>query len=474
VDTESGSWYRCAVSFCKRPACPRQTFAEAIPEIAERYARRTRRLTVLLSRLGLALGGEAGARLTTPLGMTCSPDTLLRVLHRLPDEPVEMPRVVGIDDWAWRKGHHYGTLICDLERHKVIDLLPDRTVTSVANWLKHSPSVEIISRDRGDIYAQGARLGAPQAIQVADKWHLLKNLGEALERLLTRHLTAHRKQQRALQEIGKPRVLEERSPRLSQHQERIVQSHRQERRSRYDQVIALREQGMSQQTVASLLGVGHSTVQRWLATGTFPERKPREQASQLDPYLSFIRARWVQGIHNVARIHRELATKGYKGSYSSVSGLLNGMRQGNEFKRTQFSPAERHPSVSSRYAVWLFLSQPEKLREEERETLETLRHLHQEVALAYDLVQQFAQIVRTRTGAHLESWMEAVSSSSLTDLHPFVAGVSQDKAAVQAGLTLPWSQGQTEGQITRLKLIKRQGYGRAGFDLLRRRVLHAA
>jgi transposase len=159
--------------FCQQPTCPRKTFAEAIPAVAERYARRTNRLTEVLERLALALGGEPGSRLTAVLGMSCSPDTLPRLLRRLPDDPVEPPRVVSLDDWAWRRGHRYGTLICDLERHRRLDVLPDREATSVAAWLKRYPSIEIISRDRSDTYATAARLGAPQAIQVTDKWHLL-------------------------------------------------------------------------------------------------------------------------------------------------------------------------------------------------------------------------------------------------------------------------------------------------------------
>lgn len=130
--------------------------------------------------------------------------------------------------------------------------------------------------------------------------------------------------------------------------------------------------------------------------------------------------------------------------------------------------------VSSRQATWLFLHQPEELTAKEQETVLMLRQLHPEMDVAYELVQQFAQMLRTRTGEKLDDWLARVATSPLTDLHSFVAGVYQDKATVQAGLTLPWSQGQTEGQITRLKLIKRQGYGRAKFDLLRQRVLHGA
>lgn len=455
---------------CLQPTCPRKTFAEAIPAVAERYARRTIRLKEVLESLALALGGEQGSRLAAALRMRCSPDTLLRLLRRLPDDPVEPPRVVSLDDWAWRRGHRYGTLICDLERHRRLDILPDREAASVAAWLKRYPSIEIISRDRSDTYATAARIGAPQAIQVTDRWHLLKNLSEALQRCLSHHLSMDRKQQtRELLEA--PPVLQgKRTPYLSPLQKQTVQLHRTERVARYEQALALRKQGLSHQAIAESVGVGHSTVQRWMAAGAFPERKRREQASQLDPYLPFIRDLWAQGCHKMARISGELTTKGYKGSYESVRNLINSLRQGD-----RHAPLQSGTLMSSRQATWLFLRRPEDLTRDEQQTLAQLRNLNPEVDLAYEMVQQFVHMLRDRTGEEqLDGWLEKVASSPLTALHPFVAGLSQDKAAVQAGLTLIWSQGQTEGQITRLKLIKRQGYGRAKFDLLRQRVLHAA
>jgi transposase len=403
------------------------------------------------------------------LGMSCSPYTLLRLLRRLPDDPIEPPRVVSLDEWAWRRGHRYGTLICDLERHRRLDVLPDREAASAGAWLKRYPSIEIISRDRSDTYATAARLGAPQALQVTDKWHLLKNLGEALQRCLSPHLTTHRKQQ-TKQLLNPPPVPPiKRTPRLSPQQEHVVQLHRAERVARDEQAMALRKQGLSHQAIAEQVGVGHSTVQRWIAAGTFPERKRREQASQLDPYLAVIRDQWALDCHNVASIYRTLRTSGYRGSYGSVSTLIARWRQGDHL-----SPKQAEALVSSKQATWLFLRRPEDLTEKEQKTVIKLRQLHSEVNLAYELVQQFAQMRRTRRAEPLESWLEQVDRSPLTPLRAFVAGIAQDKAAVQEGLSSPWSQGQIEGQITRLKLIKRQGYGRARFDLLRLRVLHAA
>ena len=435
-------------------------------------------LSSSLSSEGAAIGGEAGASVTTALSMPCSPDTLLRYLRRVPLKPVGKPRVIGLDEWAWRKGHRYGTIICDLEQHRPLDLLPSREAAEVTAWLKRYPSIEVISRDRSGGYAEAARLGAPQAIQVADKWHLHKNLREALEVLLTRHLTAHRKKQAKTEKPEGAITPDKHVSRLSARQEQVVQLHRTARMARYEQVIALSKQGMSHEAIAQQMGMGHSTVQRWLATGAFPDRKRREQSSQLDPYLPYALKRWSEGCHNMTSIYEEIKTQGYKGSYDIVRAHLTPLRRSKSRtplpKSSPVASVELSPQVSSRQAAWLLLREIEKLTKEERETLTALRRLHPEIELAYGFAQEFAQMIRMRTGERLDCWLEAVEKSHLADLQPFVRGVYQDKAAVQAGLTLPWSQGQTEGQITRLKLIKRQGYGRASFDLLRHRVLHAA
>ena len=172
--------------FCTEPECPRRIFVERLPGFAAPYARTTSRLHNAHEAIGSALGGEPGSRLTVRLAIATSPDTLLRRVKQLEGESAAPPRFVGIDDWAWRKGRRYGTIVVDLERGDVIDLLPDRDATTVKKWLDEHPGVELISRDRSSSYAQAAAESAPKAQQVADRWHLLKNLREAIERLFER------------------------------------------------------------------------------------------------------------------------------------------------------------------------------------------------------------------------------------------------------------------------------------------------
>jgi len=229
---------------------------------------------------------------------------------------------------------------------------------------------------------------------------------------------------------------------------------------------------MSHVAIARQVGIGASTVQSWLAAGTFPERKPREQSSQLDRYLPSLFQRWEDGCHNRACLFRELVAQGYKGSYESVrDNLVRLLPTGRKNAPDSSSKAPALPP--SRQAAFLFLHRPEELRVEEQETLVKLCQIHPAVDLAYDLVQQFAQMLRTRTGEHLDAWLTRVESSNLPELQSFAAGIEKDKDAVRAGLTWWINNGMVEGHVTKLKLIKRQGYGRAGFPLLRKRVLHA-
>lgn len=236
--------------------------------------------------------------------------------------------------------------------------------------------------------------------------------------------------------------------------------------------MALRKQGFSQTAIASQVGIGHATVSRWLSSDTFPEHQPRQRMMALDPHLPFLRERWEAGCHNIAQFYRQLVARGYTQSYESVYEQLVRLLPIGKKNAAKEADLSSTP-LSSRQATFLFLRRSEELETDEQEALLTLRQLHPEIDLVYDLVQQFAKMLRTRTGEQLDAWLEKVRASQIRELQGFVAGVERDKKAVKAGLTLPQSNGLVEGKVNKLKLIKRMGYGRAAFPLLRQRVLHA-
>lgn len=444
-------------------------------------ARQTSRLGTILESLAVVLSGEAGSRLAQQFGIAVSADTLVRRAKKPLPHQAPPPKVLGVDDFAFRRGHTYGTLLLDLTTHKPVDLLPDREAETLANWLRTHPGVQIVSRDRGGNYAEGVRRGAPGAIQVADRWHLLKNLGEAVQALLTRHLLAFRRKkasnaQPSSRQTQRPGPPIKQPVKVTPQLAAIQEAREEERLARYEQVIALREQGWSHQAIADHLGIGHSTVGRWLEVGHFPKRKPRQQSSKLDRFLPYVKLRRSQGCYNMVQLHKELRERGYKGSYEAMRHIL--LRVFPKEQKWQRIPEaqdeEPHLALSPREAMGLFLRRAESLTAREQHSLEQLCQIHEEVALAYQLVQQFALMLRTRKGGQLDAWLDAALSTPLSDLHAFAKGIRSDIEAVEAGLILPWSNGPVEGKITKLKSIKRSMYGRSAFPLLRQKVLKAA
>ncbi len=398
--------------------------------------------------------------------MLASGSTLLRQVRcRIQPCTASGPRVLGIDDWAWKKRHRYGTILCDLEAGEVIDLLPDRESETVAAWLRAHPGTQIVSRDRASAYAEATRRAAPGAIQIADRWHLLSNLSEALRTALEPHRRVMTEAARASQDLGStgPRT----APQVPAPPAVTTQQKNRDRRhSLYKQVKELVESGVSQSNVARQLDVGLRTVQRWIQAGTFTERTPRRYPHSVDAYAGYLDRRMLQGCRNVSQLWRELRQQGYRGQLSSVWHWLQKHR--GDGKQ---DPVEklRRPQVysSPRHTTWQILKETTSAKP----YLEELYRASPEIRQLAHLGKEFFRIVRSRDFAAWPNWLEA---SRHTALSRFVSGLLRDRDAVEAALHLPWSNGQVEGQVHRLKLIKRQMYGRASFDLLRLRVLQKA
>ena len=354
---------------CKNSLCPRRIFCERLPTVVAHYARKTVRLNATLELIGFAIGGEAGARLARELGLTVSPDTLLRRLRQASQEKMSAPRIIGVDDFAFRRGQRYGTILVDLERRCPVDLLPDRKAETLSKWLEKHPGVEIVSRDRSPAYASGINDGAPQAVQVADRWHLLKNVREALEQLLLR-------------------------------QNRLLRS----------------------QMMAVPLKI-----------------KPSEK----NDYFEGCRLRLLPHLEHSKR----------------------------RIRTSKVVPRARLPSA--RQAAWMLL-QPEKLKDGEQQIIDRLCLLSPEVSKAQELARGFIRIVQERRVNELQEWLISAPRSELPEFVGFANGITEDLQAVRAALQYEWSNGQTEGQVNRLKMIKLMMYGRGKLDLLKARVLHAA
>ncbi|RIK25726.1 MAG: ISL3 family transposase [Chloroflexi bacterium] len=462
-----------------------RTFVERLPTLVQPYARRTDRLAQQQQVVAFWLGGEAGAQLLLLLAMPTSADTLLRLIRRAPEAAVETPRVLGVDDWALRRGQVYGTILVDLEKGEPIDLLPERSADVLAHWLKAHPGVEIISRDRGLEYIKGATDGAPDALQVADRWHLLKNWREAVERYLERNLTCLRAvtppAERATTTAEHSAAAKEALPRPLTKVQQAQQVRHARRQARYDVVLALFAEGHSQRSIARQLGMGKRTVAKYLAVEVCPlYPQGVRRRSKLDPYWSYLYQRWQAGCRNASQLWREIRQQGFCGSRGLVGRWAAGERPRRRHARPRGSavaqtypaaPGQRRRALTARQAAWWFVTAEGELEPEDQQMLQRVLAADRQAARVYTLSQAFAEMFRQRTLGALMGWLEAASQSGIGVVRSFAECLRQDLEAVKAALALPWSTGPVEGQINRLKLIKRAMYGRAGFDLLRRRVL---
>jgi len=454
--------------FCDTDGCRQRIFTERLPGTVKRYGRRTLRLSELLSQVGMALGGAAGVRLAHQFGIETSEPTLLRQLRSSHAErATPAPRVVGIDDWAWRKGHRYGTILCDLERGRVIDMLADRSSASTEQWMRRHPGIEIISRDRASLYAEAAARALPHAVQIADRWHLLKNLSEALTNALAPHHRILNEAAQALQpELPFPPPEEVCNSAVRHRLEAARQRNRERRRNRYEAVMEQLRQGSSQAATSRILGIDRRTVRRWSRSHGFPERRPGQRRSCVDRYRTYLSHRWEDGCRNATQLWRELREQGFDGQrkivYNWLRQHLGPVRNGVDVRL-----CTRVPRASPRHTAWLILKNPE----EGRPYLDELFLRSTEVAASAAVAREFVRMIRDRDAAAWQPWLASALRSPLAG---FARHLRRDEAAVLAALKTHWSNGPVEGHVHRLKLIKRSMYGRAHFDLLRIRVLGLA
>ncbi len=476
---------------CRRPDCPRRTFAERFPDLLGRYAHRTRRLSEAHARTGLALGGQPAARLLFHLAMPASATTLLRAIRDPPLPSGTKPHVVGVDDWALRKGRTYGTIVIDLERRRPIDLLPDRSAATLADWLRREPQIRIVARDRSTEYARGTTSGAPTAVQAADRWHLLLNARQMIERWLARV----RPRLKQLPPVVAPAPSTRRTkayPRApAEALARAAAVGRWE--ALYDEVRRRRAAGQSLRRINRETGLARATICKY----TFAERFPRHGRrgpgrSILDPHLDHLHARLGEGCESAMRLWRELRALGFPGTVKQVRRWLSERRTRaakTTIRRLRTPPAEAPapppsppPLPSPKQLSWHSLREPDDLDAEAAAQVARILQ-DDEAAEVVDLGRRFCRIVRGRSGsecpgsaavAAFGAWLAEARSRGERVVEGFAASFDQDGAAVRAALRLPWSSGQAEGQVNRLKLLKRAMYGRAKFDLLRRRFLLAA
>ena len=469
--------YQVRRFFCDDLDCPQQIFAERLDPIVRRRGRTTTRLDRKLASIGLECGGEPGRRLSAGLGIRTSGETILRRVRRvaLTPEAELTPSVIGIDDFALRKGRRYGTVLVDHESHNVIDLLPERSSESTTRWLAARGPVRVVTRDRSNLYARGISDANPQAIQVADRFHLHANLREALVRLLDRHqpdVRAAAVTSLAAAVAAPPAAADSDSPALSKSARRAQRRARRQVTRR--QVVELNELGLNISAIARELGMDRGRVRRLLQPGPEPAAVPRQRT--IDPYAQPLRQLWDSGVHNNRELYRRISAMGFGGSLHMVHRCVAPWRQA-AIRADATAPKPRASDaraarVSSTRLSWLLLSRKIERNPQEQKLIEALLRDCEPVRLARDLSLRFKEILPQRQAGPLLTWTDRATQADVPEeIRSFAQGLLRDWPSVKAAAELPWSNGRVEGHVNRIKLIKRKMYGRASFDLLRIRVM---
>lgn len=438
---------------CNQAKCQQRIFAERFSGgIVLPWARRTARLEELVLHLGLALGGRPGARFADRLMAPVSNDTLLRSVRRRSRLTFPAPKVVGIDDWAWRRNHRYGTIICDLERRRPIQLLPDREPATAHRWLEQHRQIEIVSRDRGGGYGVAVTQALPHALQVADRWHLMENASQSL-------LDAARASMREIRAAVGTTVID---PELLTAAERIQYEGFLRRQETNSVIHTHSEAGLSMREIVRR--TGHS--RRFVRSVLRGQRQDvfRTRESSLDAWLPSLDARWSAGCRNGAALWRKLRGEGFEGSLRVVTEWATRRRRAEKAECLNRAP-------SARTVIRLLTVEPDDLSRAETVTVAAIQKGVPQLIEARDTIAEFHAMLRKRAVDTLSEWVEKARSTLISS---FARGVARDIDAVRAAVAMPWSNGQTEGQITKLKLVKRQMYGRAKLDLLEARLLASA
>jgi transposase len=468
---------------CLNSRCSQSTFSEQIPGLTTPFARRTPPMTGALVKVALALAGRPGSKLAAELAMPSCRDVLIRLIRAQPITAAGHIDVLGVDDFAVRRGQSYNTILIDMGTHKPVDVLPDREAGTLADWLREHPEVQTVCRDRASAYADGIRTGAPQAIQVADRFHLWKNLCEAAEKTVAGH---HHCLRAAAAAQAEPAQAEQEPPAPVPRPESAAPPGRTYRlaertRTRYAEVQECLARGLSRAAVSRELNLDIQTVRRFANAACAEELlgKAEHRATKLDPFIDLVNQRWNEGVTSAEAITAELRALGFKGDAQTVRRYLKPFRLPGT-SRSHPDPRQRKPAPAApavpkpRKISRALLTHPDRLTEDEILIVANatagcahLERLHQHV-------RSFAKIMAQRRGQELPAWLEAVETDDLPELRSLAVGLRRDLAAVVNGLTLEHSSGAVEGNVTRVKRIKRDGYGRANFDLLRAQILIAA
>jgi transposase len=460
---------------CGNRLCERKTFVGQPDQVFRPRARETRRVADLARLIGYVAGGRPAERLMRQLGLPQGDDRILRNLKRHAASSEKPLRVVGIDDWSWLKGSRYGTIVVDLERHEVVDVIHDRSAKTMAAWLGKHPTIEIVSRDRCGLYAQAARQGASSARQVADRFHLIQNLRLAIEQQLSYN---DRPSRAVHNNSSTPR---DEGLQLQKHCRMIRIGRRNVRLEQFRRVQELHQVGVNLNKIVEETGLGWRTVAKWLTLEVLPERRLMDpRPTNPARFQDFLARLWNEGCTNGRKLLIEVRKQGYTGSFSHLERLFRKWRNTGAVAppapveapdNDEIATVKAIPKVSPVTASILCMKPRGQLTPEEAGKVDSLKVLLPNFAVMRGFAMRFRGILRGDDPSKLESWLDDARATGLYGIRRFAQILRRDIDAVRNAISERWSNGQTEGQINRLKTLKRAMYGRAGAELLRARML---
>lgn len=457
---------------CMSRGCRSSTFSDQAPTVADPRARRTSRIAQIVEYIGHAAGGRPAERLMHRLSIPVSDDTILRVLKRkTPTKSLDL-RAVGIDDWSWRKSTRYGTIMVDLERRCVVDVLEDRSVESCTEWLRNHPSIEIVSRDRCGLYSRAARDGAPQALQVADRFHLIQNLRTAIEEQVNM----------SGRMTGRAILSDAENASAARHLRSARLAHRRSREEVFRTIHVLRKEGLSYSEIERRTGFKRRSVAKWLAFETPPDRRRATPTPRSPRYFEdYLAQRWKEGHRTGRALFHDVKKQGYTGSFSNLERLLGAWRRVEKpTPKSQAHPLPKQQPVrdpetghliSPIIAAALCIKPRGLLTVDQARKVDALKEGSDAFATMRSLAMRFKGILRGGHSEPLDQWIDDAIETGLIPIVRFASVLRRDLDAVRNAIELPWSNGQAEGQINRLKTLKRAMYGRAGAELLKARML---
>ena len=461
--------------FCSNHSCHKKTFAEQPGDEVFRYRRRTCRCERTVARHGISTSAKSASRLLGHLGIRISASTVLRDLHRMRPSKHEDVTKIGVDDWAWRKGVRYGSIIIDYERGHPIDLLGDRGADSFEKWIEEHKKVGVVSRDRSTDYSSAIASSERPITEVADKFHLIKNITDRMAKLIAENYSDYRRairdeEDRFTEEMEQSSGVYGKDPTIENADSRDV---------KFKEVKELQEKGLKPTTIAKRLGIARQTATKYCRMKGLPQRNSKLR-NEYYKYDAYVEQESKKG-KPLCIIHKEVTLMGFSGSLSPFYEHYKYLSDGHRgYRSKDWKPSTQNIKLQDNRSVLLPIKsimsiidialKHKDMNESQQKTFNLLISLPWFKEM-FGATERFCQVIKGKETTELIKWMRCYWKTSIASLKTFILGIMRDFQAVRNTIKLDITNGITEGFVNKLKTIKRGMYGKAGIELLKNKIV---